>query len=69
MGWPRKFRTYWCVVDERGAAFVASARHDRSRSIHAFVKDADPLFENLNWWKRRGYTCRRVDIKVRQTSR
>lgn len=64
-GWPRKFRTYWCVVDEAGKAFLVSACASRPNSMRAFLKDADPLFQNWGWWKRRGYTCQRVDVKVR----
>ena len=62
--WPRKFRTFWCVVDSRGTAYLVSARGNRSRSIAAFVNDAGK--SKWSWWYRVGYRCRRVDIKCRR---
>lgn len=66
--WPRKFRTFWCVVDGRGVAFLASARMTRARSISAFLDDADKLHHDWGWWRRTGYTCQRCDIKVRNAA-
>lgn len=64
--WPRKFHTYWCVVDGRGTAFLQSARSQRASSIASFMADADSLQQhNWRWWQRSGYTCQRCDIKVR----
>lgn len=64
--WPRKFRTYWCVVDERGTAFLQSARSRRASSIASFMDDADPPQQHdWIWWRQSGYTCQRCDIKVR----
>lgn len=60
--WPKKFRTFWCVIDWRGTAYLASARVTRSRSIAAWLADAGKDWE---WWRRHKYTCQRCDIKVR----
>lgn len=62
--WPRKFRTFWCVVDPRGTAYLVSARLNRSRSITAFVQDAGKVNQWSSWY-RWGYRCQRVDIKCR----
>lgn len=61
--WPRRFRTFWCVVDGRGTAYLVSARAKRSKSIAAFVQDVAK--SRWPWWRRHGYSCQRVDIKVR----
>lgn len=66
--WPRHFRTYWCVVDGRGTAYLVSARLNRSKSIAAFLADADKSGRpDWRWWKRINYSCQHVDIKVRNS--
>ena len=65
MSWPRKFKTYWCVIDSRGTAYLVTARQNRSKSISAWLADADKAGQGWRWWKRYGYSCQRVDIKVR----
>lgn len=68
--WSRKHRTYWCVIDGRGTAYLVSARENRSRSIAAFVADSrtDAGLKDWRWWRRIGYSCQRVDIKVRSAT-
>jgi hypothetical protein len=39
--WPRHFRTFWCVSDSRGTAYLVSVRINRTRSIVAFLEDAE----------------------------
>jgi hypothetical protein len=68
MSWPRKFKTYWCVVDSRGTAYLASARTNRRRSIRAWLDDADKSGRGWRWWYRAGYSCQRVDVKVRNAA-
>ena len=63
--WPRKFKTYWCVTDGRGTAYLVSARVRRSSSIDAFIRDAGKPRKGWPWWRRIGYSCQRVEIKVR----
>lgn len=64
--WPRRFRTYWVVTDGRGTAYLATAREKRSRSIAAYLADADKTRRGWRWWRRSGgCTCQQVDIKVR----
>lgn len=65
MGWPRKYRTFWCVVDGRGTAYLATARANRSKSIAAWLADADKAGHGWRWWRQARYSCQRVDIKVR----
>jgi hypothetical protein len=66
--WSRRFRTYWCVVDGHGRAYLVSARLNRSKSISAWLADADKARKGWRWWKRIGYTCQRADIKIRSAS-
>lgn len=69
--WPRKFRTYWCVVDPRGTAFLSTARQKKSSSIEAWVIEASNSSRALRlwaFWKRQGYSCQLWDIKVRSAS-
>lgn len=61
--WPKKYRTYWCVLDGRGVAYLVSARIRRTASIAAFVNDAGKT--PWAWWHKSGYRCVRVDVKVR----
>lgn len=69
MAWPRKFRTFWCVVDSRGTAYLGSARDKRSKAIAAFMDDneASSIVVDRSWatWRRWGFTCQRCDIKAR----
>jgi hypothetical protein len=65
MKWPRRYKTYWCVSDSRGTAYLSSARIQRSKSIIAFLNDVDTRRGDWRWWRRAGYLCQRVDIKVR----
>lgn len=65
--WSKKFRTYWCVVDGRGTAFLVSARIRRAASIAAFVNDAGKT--PWAWWYKSGFRCQRVDIKVRTATK
>lgn len=71
MSWPRKFQTYWCVVDKRGTAYLASARKTRVKSIEAFMADneASSIVIDRKWatWRRWGFSCQRCDLKVRAT--
>lgn len=71
MAWPRKFRTFWCVVDKRGNAYVGSARSSRSKSIAAFLSDNEQsaIVSDRTWatWRRWGFVCQRCDVKVRAT--
>jgi hypothetical protein len=67
MAWPRRFRTFWCVIDERGTAYLVSSRVNRSKSIIAFLNDVDTKRGDWRWWKRNGYSCQRLDIKVRSS--
>lgn len=64
--WPRKFRTFWCVMDGQGAAYLVSARTRRANSIIAFLNDVDTKRGDWRWWRRIGYSCQRADIKVRR---
>ena len=64
MSWPRKYHTFWCVIDSHGTAYLVSARRTRSRSIQAFLEDS-ALSHPWSSWRRWGCSCRRVDIKVR----
>ena len=72
MAWPRKYRTFWCVVDKRGTAYLGSARNTRSKSIAAFMADNEQssIVVDRQWstWRRWGFACQRCDVKVR-TSR
>ena len=68
MGWPRKYRTFWCVIESRGTAYLVSARVTRSKSIAAWIADADKSGKGWKWWARKGYFCKRCDIKVRSTA-
>jgi hypothetical protein len=63
--WPRRFRTYWCVVDGQGTAYLVSASLRRENSVRKFLQDADKPRVGWPWWRRHGYSCQRVDIKVR----
>lgn len=63
--WPRRFRTFWCVVDERGTAYLVSASIRRATSIARFLDDADKTNGGWAWWRRRGFSCQPCDIKVR----
>lgn len=63
--WPRKFRTFWCVVDTQGTAYLVSARTRRSKSIAAFLGDADKAKRGWRWWRDIGFSCQRCDIKIR----
>lgn len=70
--WPRKFRTFWCVVDSRGNAYLSTAREKRSRSIEAWVNEVGRArrgFRLWGYWKKAGYSCKRCDIKVRNAGR
>lgn len=64
--WPRKFRTFWCVIDGQGTAYLSTARTRRSRSIAAWVAEVSD--GNWAYWKRAKYSCQRCDIKVRNTA-
>ena len=66
--WPRRYRTFWCVIDPRGTAYLVSARINRSKSIAAFLDDADKTQRDWPWWRHYKYSCQRVDIKVRNHS-
>lgn len=65
-----QYKTFWVVIDPRGTAFLVSARLNRSKSIEAWVNDAesDEGHQNWEWWKRLGYRCQQLDIKVRPTA-
>lgn len=63
--WPRKFKTYWCVIDGRGNAYMSSVRTTRSKSIAAWLADADKAHRGWRWWYRANYRCQLVDIKMR----
>lgn len=71
MAWPRKYRTFWCVVDKHGTAYLGSARGNRSKSIAAFLNDNEQssIVQDRSWatWRRWGFFCQRCDVKVRAT--
>ena len=52
------------VVDNRDTAYLVSARINRSKSIMAFLNDADKVKKGWPWWRGIGYSCQRVDIKI-----
>ena len=64
-GWPRKYRTFWCVVDSQGTAHLVSSSLRRSTSIARFLDDASKTGQGWSWWRRNGYSCQLCDIKVR----
>ena len=65
--WSPKFKTYWCVVDSRGTAYLSTARVTRSLSIAAWLADADKADNGWKWWRRAKYVCQRVDVKIRNS--
>lgn len=65
MSWPRKYRTFWCVIDGQGTAYLSTARAKRSRSIAAWLTELGADRRDWSRWRRHKYTCQRVDIKVR----
>jgi hypothetical protein len=65
--WPRKFKTYWCVIDGRGTAYMSSVRMTRAKSIAAWLADADKSNRGWQWWYRANYRCQKVDIKIRDS--
>lgn len=67
--WTRRFRTFWCVIDNRGTAYLFSARTRRSKSIAVFLADVDKVMRDWPWWRRIGYSCQRCDIKVRSSQK
>ncbi len=65
MKWPHKYKTFWCVSDGQGTAYLSTARSKRSRSIKAWLDEADHEERGWRWWKRAKFACQRIDIKVR----
>ena len=68
MKWPRKFRTYWCVVDGDGVAMLSTASVMRKNSIAGWLREADIAKRGWRWWRGLGYSCRQIDVKVRSSS-
>lgn len=76
MSWPRRFRTYWVVCNSQGTAYLSTARTRRSASIAAWTFEESTLRKKCGlkgpdrdwaYWRRYGYRCQRVDVKVRNT--
>lgn len=60
--WPKKYRTFWCVVDFKGMAYLSTARIRRKNSINGWLAEAG---KDWKWWRRHKWSCQRCDIKVR----